>query len=116
MSKPIPWLLWIVISTSAAESASAQRSAVGIIHSRAGEKLVLKMDPLPPGEVEVLVTLFDPSGHRQRLPPMRASGKPGSRTITGPELPAEARGFLVEVELRDPESGRKIGRSATWVT
>jgi hypothetical protein len=116
MSKPIPWLFWIVICTSGTESASAQRSAVGILHSRAGEKLVVKVDPVPPGEVDVHITLFDPSGSRLRLPPMRASGKPGSRTITGPELPAEARGFLVEVELRDPESGRKIGRSATWVT
>ncbi|MBL8897346.1 MAG: hypothetical protein JNM84_06950 [Planctomycetes bacterium] len=116
MRKNAVWLWWIAASVWAAEPAAAQRVAASVTGSRAGEKVILKTDPLPAGEVDVRVTVIDPSGNRNPLPPKRTTGDPTTGSITGPALPAESRGYFVEVELRDPTTGNRIALTGTWVT
>jgi hypothetical protein len=103
-----------VLGAATAESATAQVSAVRILSSRSHEKLKLAIDPRPAGEVEVHVTLVDPDGNTRSLPPKHTRCEPGSNVCFGPELPAEARGSLVVVEVFDAVSGASLGINAGW--
>lgn len=106
--------LLIAVANGAIDSASAQVGAVKILSSRSGEKLKLELNPRPPGEVEVRVTLVDPNGNARSLPPKRAGCDPGTGVCHGPEMPAEARGSLVVVEVIDPRTGASLGLGAGW--
>ena len=113
--RPICRACWLIVAASGViETTTAQTSAVQILSSRSGEKLQLKIDPRPPGEVEVRVTLVDPNGNERTLPPKRGSCEPGSGVCFGPEMPAEARGSLVVVEVFDAVTGASLGINAGW--
>lgn len=116
MRKPASIIFGITASLLAAEPAVAQRHALAITSSRVSEKIVLKVDPMPTGKVDVHVTVIDPGGIRSPLPPLRTTADPSTGNIIGPAIPSETRGFFVEVELRDAVTGKKLGLTGTWVT
>ncbi|MBL8897344.1 MAG: hypothetical protein JNM84_06940 [Planctomycetes bacterium] len=104
----------LLCATGAAESAQSQTSAVRILSSRSGEKLKLSLNPRPPGKVEVRVTLVDPAGNKSPLPPKATSCEPNYSICYGPEMPPEARGSLITVEVFDPATGASLGIAASW--
>ena len=104
----------LLCATGAAESAQSQTSTVQILSSRSGEKLKLSLNPRPPGKVEVRVTLVDPLGNERSLPPKSTSCDPNSSICYGPEMPVEARGSLIIVEVFDPATGASLGIAAGW--
>lgn len=106
---------WIVASVWAAEPAFAQRSAVTIVSSRGGEKVTVKVDPIPTGELVVQVSLVDPNGNRTPLPPVRTGADAASGHVTGPALPVEMKGYWVDVEITDAATGRSLGGTGSWV-
>jgi hypothetical protein len=106
--------LLIAVASGVVEPAAAQVGAVKILSSRSGEKLKLELNPRPAGEVEVRVTLVDPNGNERQLPPRRRNCEPGSGVCFGPDMPVEASGSLVIVEVVDPRTGASLGVGAGW--
>jgi hypothetical protein len=103
-------LCWIAVGASATERDRAPLETVTILSSKGGGKLSAEVKPAPSGPVEVRVSIVDPQGNSRALPPSSVSPDANGH-FTGPELPAESRGFLIEVEVIDPATGASLGKN-----
>jgi hypothetical protein len=106
---------WIAASVWATEPASAQRSSVAIVSSRANEKVTVEVDPRPAGEVELRISIVDPMGNRTHLPPKRATADPTTGAVVGPILSVEQKGYWVDIEVFDAATGRSLGGTGSWI-